>query len=492
VPFIQHEPWNTTSDLNVGRFTFLNKTAPLGWLPEWEAEDQSLLWRFNLHYFHYLHLLQVEEQQTLCRHWMDTFPDPHPVAWHPYPTSLRIRNWCLSGVNVPDVLQSLYQQAAFLHSNVETHVYGNHLLENARALVLAGAYFAGQGEADAWMQHGLAIFRDQTPEQILPDGFHYERSPMYHALMLEAYLDVLNVLPDDHADREYLSDTSCRMGDALSSMLRPDGKLMLFNDSTQEIAPAPSRLLSYLTDLTGYTAQTKDVLPATGYFGHRSDAVTLMVDAGAVGPPYLMAHAHADIFSFELALGGVPFVVDPGVYTYAAGPMRSYGRSTRAHSTVTVDETDQVECWSSFRVGRRAEPHHVVCTEASGRAWMFGGQFSGYRKIIGDGIDHERSIRLETAAGRLTVIDSVTGQGHHAVCSRLQLHPEVEATQNGSEAVLQRAGVRAHLTVVEGELSMETGWYSPAFGIRYKSTVLRIDYQAALPIRLGYVLQFEA
>jgi len=282
------------------------------------------------------------------------------------------------------------------------------------------------------------------------------------------------------------------MGDALSSMLRPDGKLMLFNDSTQEIAPAPSELLSYTADVTGCTAQAKNVLPAAGYFGHRSDAVTLMVDAGAVGPPYLMAHAHADIFSFELTLAGVPFVVDPGVYTYEAGPMRSYGRSTRAHSTVTVDETDQVECWSSFRVGRRAAPHQVVHAEASGHTWVFGGQFSGYQNLIGDGITHERSMRLDKAAGRLIVIDSVTGRGEHAVCSRLHLHPEVEVTQDGRDAVLQRDGVRARLTVVEGELSTEAGWYSPAFGIRYKSTVLRIDRRALLPIRLGYVLQFEA
>ena len=67
----------------------------------------------------------------------------------------------------------------------------------------------------------------------------------------------------------------------------------------------------------------------------------LIVDGGPVGPDYLPAHAHADIFSFELSLEGQRFVVDAGVFEYAAGEWRDFARSTAAHNTMTLDDRDQ-------------------------------------------------------------------------------------------------------------------------------------------------------
>jgi Heparinase II/III N-terminus len=61
---------------------------------------------------------------------------------------------------------------------------GNHLLANAKALVFAGTYFAGD-EANAWLQRGVGLLREQVAEQVLADGGHFERSPMYHAIVLE-------------------------------------------------------------------------------------------------------------------------------------------------------------------------------------------------------------------------------------------------------------------------------------------------------------------
>ena len=91
-----------------------------------------------------------------------------------------------------------------------------------------------------------------------------------------------------------------------------------------------------------------------------------MVDGGPGGPDHLMAHAHADLFSYELSLFGERFVVDTGVYEYPAGPMRQYVRSTAAHNTASVDGVDQIECWDSFRVARRAAPNDVTW-ETSGK-----------------------------------------------------------------------------------------------------------------------------
>ncbi len=66
------------------------------------------------------------------------------------------------------------------------------MLANAKALVFAGLWFEGP-EADRWLETGLSIYARELPEQILDDGAHFELSPMYHAIILEDLLDLINV-----------------------------------------------------------------------------------------------------------------------------------------------------------------------------------------------------------------------------------------------------------------------------------------------------------
>lgn len=489
---VVHDPWNTAEAMRVGQFTFLNDDADLGRPVNWTAASQPLLWRFNLHYFQYLQRLSPREQVALCREWIQANPVGEGVGWHPYPTSLRIVHWCKAitrwhGANVraTDVLQSLYRQAAYLYRNIETYVYGNHLLENARALVLAGCMLRGQGEADAWVRRGLAIYREETPEQILEDGCHFERSPMYHALVLEGYLDVINVLPEAHRARPGMERTARRMTDALATMCSPDGTLALFNDATQEIAPPPEALLEYAHRLLGHEPTAPSALPAAGYYTCRTPDLDLIIDGGAVGPAYLMAHAHADIFSYELCVQGVPFVVDTGVYAYADGPMRSYVRSTKAHNTVTVDGHDQVECWGSFRVARRAQPHDVTYTDHE-EAMRFEGSFSGYARRIGDSIRHDRGLTVQRLRRHVTVADRVTGRGRHRVESRIHLHPDVHVTTAEEGFRLERDGVVVRFVARGAPVQMERGWYCPRFGVRQRNDVFVVGGPASLPTELAY------
>lgn len=484
-----HDPWNARTDILEGTFCLLNKSGDLGRPVDWAAQEQSLLWRFTLHYFNYLHLLEDEEQVVLCREWIEANPVGAGVAWHPYPTSLRLVNWCRSGLAAPDVLESLYQQAAYLYRNVETHVQGNHLLENARALVMAGCYLDGQGEAEQWRERGLAIYRDELDEQVLANGFHFERSPMYHALVLEGILDVLNVLSTPRPVRTRLREAARAMTDALVSVTHPDGTIALFNDSTQDIAPATDRLLAYARQVLGHDANSRGEFSQAGYYVQESDDLWLMIDGGPGGPEYLMAHAHADVFSYELSLFGDRIVVDGGVYEYSAGPMRQYVRGTGAHNTVQVDGADQFECWDSFRVARRAPPKNVVWEEMKDGA-MFRGQFDGYQAQIGNDITHCRRIEIDKAARSVRVFDTVTGTGTHRVESRVRLHPEVEVSQDGNVFFLKRNGNQCTLEVGVGDVRRETGLYCPRFGIRHRICVFVIGGDRSLPVQLSYEFRY--
>jgi uncharacterized heparinase superfamily protein len=472
-----------------GRFTFLNKTINLERPVDWQAASMPLLWRFNLHYFHYLSLLNAKEQTALCREWVAANPVGQGVGWHPYPTSLRLVNWCRAGVEAPDVLESLYCQAAWLYRNLETHVYGNHLLENARALVLAGMYLRNQGEAERWLAKGLSLYHHETDEQILSDGFHFERTPMYHALMLEGYLDVVNVLPESHSARQALVQATNDMADALAAVVHPDGEIALLNDATLEIAKSPATLFDYAARVTGHHADPPSALPEAGYYRYGDRDMWCIIDAGPAGPEYLMAHAHADVFSYELSLGDKRFIVDTGVYEYPSGAMRQYVRGTAAHNTLQIDGTDQIECWDSFRVARRTAPYEVEWEQTESGV-QFAGLFAGYAKLLGDGLTHERRITIDATGRSMSVEDLVTGRGVHRLESRVHLHPDVQVQQTTRGIQLTRDGVMCGVEADDVPIQVEDGWYCPRFGVREHNTVLVLRWKGTLPGRIIYCLQY--
>lgn len=492
--FPLHTPWNDRSSLLDGQFCFLNETADIGWPPDW-SPDRSSLWRFNLHYHQFLPVLGDEEQRLLCRDWVEENPAGSRPAWHPYPLSRRIVTWARLGIRDSELLESLWKQASYLSRTVEWHQPGNHLLENGRALVLAGAFFGRDGRAGDWLGKGLSVLRRELPRQVLDDGGHMERSPMYHALVLEGVADILRahrvsgseLLSEE--DRRRFVTIADRMVDFLRATTHPDGGLALFNDTALEVAPPSADVIAHAGGEDS-DAPRKHAFPESGFFVHDDGAAYLIVNGGPIGPDHLPGHGHADMFSYEFSLGGNRIIVDTGVHDYQTGGLREYARSTRAHNTVTVDGVDQAECWDSFRVGRRYPPEDVDFTWDE-TVSAFSGTFSGYRALIGDEITHRRHVRIDSESESLEVRDSVSGEGNHRVESRVHLHPEVRAMRRGGREIdLNRDGVQLRVTCPTHPIRTEASEYFPEFGRAEERTTLVIEELAELPTEIRYRVDY--
>lgn len=490
--FLYHDPWNCADAIRRGRITFLNRPREMGEPWDWEAAGMSLLWRFHLHYFDYLHLLDPEERAQLATKWSRSNPPGNGVGWHPYPTSRRIANWCrLFGPSAPaEVQESLYRQAGYLRRNLETYLSGNHLLENARALVLAGVYFGPADEAPRWLETGMDLYRRELPRQFLSDGGHYERSPMYHAQVLHGCLDVLNAVGLDHEISGSMSEAVRRGLRYLHGVSHPDGDISLFNDATFDGAPAPRRLAAYASSI-GDLAPGPMAVPTgltefadTGFFRYERGPFTLVLDAGPLGVSHQPSHGHADIFSYELSVGGDRFITDTGVYAYRAGDMRRYCRGTRAHNTLEVDGLDQVELWGNFRVARRFEPVVEKVTADAG-AVHFLGRYDGYSELVGDEILHRRELACDGTDGVLEVEDRIEGRRVHDVRSRIHLHPEVAVTETPKGLQLRRGDVALRLES-PAPLVVTSGWYCPRFGVRIQRSVVQLGGALELPTQLSY------
>jgi len=385
-PFLPAPPH---AQVGPGGLRLLNRTVEIGDPVDWDHAAAGPLWAFHLHQLDWLrHPDLAPEDRT--RHLLD-WVERHRqgIGWQPGPISLRALTWlkllttpgalALDDATVsqraPDaaadaggagdtrrrLLASLASQLETLQHHLEHRLLANHYLSNLLALVAGGAALEGPA-ADAWLGHGPAL-RDELREQVLPDGAHVERSPMYHALLLENVLDVLGwvraaarqgrALPGD-LEAE-LAAAAARMLGALQVYTHPDGEIALFADSAFGIAHPPEALAGYAAarGIAPRPPARRGVLAHAGYVRMERGPWSLLVSAAGPMPPYQPGHAHCDALAFELCVEGRRVVADTGVFEYVPGPRRHRARATRSHATLEVDGRDQAEIWGAHRVGGR-------------------------------------------------------------------------------------------------------------------------------------------
>ena len=355
---------------DLGSLQMLNRSVSFEGGIDWEPAEPGPLWRYHLHQFDWARTsrLSPEDRAVAIRDWIAN----HRVGtgWDGGPTSLRSIVWIkllLGGDALPDdpalrqeMLASLADQLETLQANLETHLLANHYLWNLIALVFAGVALQGPlaDKALAWQGQLMA----ELDEQVGADGAHYERSPMYHALLLEHLLDLANVMRavPQRAPRELVACVEAKiaaMRGALSIWTHPDGRIALFGDSAHGIAPFPSQLHAY-ADTLGIAARgpaEPGVLRQGGFARLEGGPFVLIASAAPPTPAYQPGHAHCDALSFELSVAGRRVVTDTGVAEYAPGALRDHARSTAAHATVEIAGAEQAELWAAHRVGGRPD-----------------------------------------------------------------------------------------------------------------------------------------
>ena len=489
-------------------FCFLNESRPADpELIDWHPQDVSRLWRYNLHYFDYLlwDAFPADHKNAYIDSWIEANPVGVIDAWEPYTQSLRIVNW----IKYFDTLDqeipqhwatSLINQAVWLESNLEHHILANHLFKNAKALVFAGCMFSGP-VGKRLLRIGTRLIIREIDEQILADGGHYERSPMYHCLILEDLIDLCNLLGQhteliNRSDYEHMRESTVRALTFLATILGADGKIPLFNDSAFEIAPEPYELLNYGELVLGKSFKKLSTAPAriellqSGYYGYRTAQDSFIIDCGPVGPNYQPGHAHCDTLSFTLCIDGQPFVVDAGVRGYENDDLREYVRSTAAHNTVQIDNAEQSEIWGTFRVARRAVAKLIKFSEVTPGKIRFVGMHDGYKRLS-QSVVHTREVSLDLE-GVWEIVDQIAGRDSVHATAYMHFHPEITLAKQSDLSWLASRGDHAiaRVTIAE-DCSVEerTGFYCPEFGLSMNTATLAIQRAARPPFSLSYKIE---
>ncbi|HEX4945301.1 MAG TPA: alginate lyase family protein [Blastocatellia bacterium] len=517
---------HTESDwerLRNNQFTFLNHTLELPDI-DWNRRYESHLWNYQFHYFHYTlgcardfvrgDAAPMRHNQKLIERWIAQARIGQSDGWDAYPISLRVVNWMYAYALLADRYDdqaflarwrtSLYQQLAFLHEHLEYHLLANHLLKNAKALVIGGLFFADDPRGQQWLAAGEQLLWREFEEQVLEDGGHYERSPMYHALCCADFLECFALLREFKTQRgiAWEGASASSIAAKLQAMVRflramsyADGTLALFNDSGNSEEARPLPLLEAAARILGIDVQSyAPAFPETGYYLWLSpdEQERIIVDAGPPAVAYNLAHAHCDLLSYELRFDGEPFIVDSGVHGYGGDTFREYSRSTRAHNTVMFDGREQSEVWGTFRMGHTAELLDVE-TRSDEQTWEFRG---AYRPFYDRSLTHERRIQ-RSSDGIWKIEDRVLSGNVEQAQSFIHLHPNVITKQNddlsiecqiGSRRVLIRSLGAIGVEVIKGQQTPAQGWYFPDFGVAQSSFAICFTYPVKEAASFGYLI----
>jgi len=395
---------------------------------DWSHESFGRLWNYSLQYGDFLNQadLPVSLRENLIIDLYEWLFEGR-LTPEPYTASLRIMNTVRflaehhdSLKNSSFILTGLHSELHYLQKRPEFHLLGNHLLENAFALLMGGSYL----NRDTWVKTGKTILESELNEQILDDGAHFERSPMYHQIILFRILEAISYIPENLYFVGTLKQVASKMVSWIHNMTFSNGSCAHFNDSTDG-QTYPYIKLMPIAKKIGVTITKRIPLAGSGFKKMVSESFELIADVGGIHPDYQPGHAHADSLSFILHVSGKPFIIDPAVSTYNPGNRRNWERSTIAHNTITIDGENSADVWGAFRVGRRPD---VSIVQESKK-----GVTAICKYVTGNGltVEHQRSFAIHN--NKIQITDLV--KSNEAPVGRLHFAPGVKIKHITENAV---------------------------------------------------------
>jgi uncharacterized heparinase superfamily protein len=241
------------------------------------------------------------------------------------------------------------------------------------------------------------------------------------------------------AGKEVPSDLNLRI-EGLAAMLRlllhGDGGLALFNGSSEGEDLQIGLVLQRAASGKGPLQSA----PASGFHRLQAGRSLVLVDTGRPPPPGYDRLAHAGTLSFEMSVGRERLIVNCGAQSLGgAAEWAGALRSTAAHSTVTLGDTNSSELYAAGGCGpRRAD---VTCRrdEDEGSIWLEASH-DGYQALFG--VTHHRRLYLSASGDDLRGEDRFLGGAEgagQAFAARFHLHPGVRAmaAQDGRSVFLR-------------------------------------------------------
>jgi hypothetical protein len=439
-----------------------------------------------------------------CVQWIGVNHDRRLPAWEPYSACERVANLAVFLAAMPAELRQRLSAPAlqpFLDHSIDW-IYGhleyygpsdtnNHILANARALVVAGVAAGHAVAIDA----GMRIFHRWLPQLILGGGFLRERSSHYQLIVLNWLMDATHFMAahagPDSADAQFLSAYAARMCSAAAMLCGYDCQLLaLIGDISPDAAPGLSlaRLARlYPGSWPAPQASRSPVEIRDGWF-RLSAGRDLVLGNFPVGrfPWQFPTHGHGDVTGFAWIHDGAGILVDPGRYRYTPDAVSLSQAGAAGHNLPTVNGLAPL-CESLRNNGqwwpRPYADAQLQAHECAGGIVLAHQGFARATPVT----RHARQILIQD--GVLTVQDSFDGLGSVDVGWHWHFGPGFDRFDSGN-LVARGDGVQLTITVdglrgvphVAPLFGTEGGiWISARYGHKQPALCIVLHWHVELP-----------
>ncbi len=432
------------------------------------------------------------------------------------------------------ILGSLRAHGLHIHRYLSTYFSPNtHLTGESLALFMIGSVFPELPQAERWQRTGWGVLEAQLPIQVRGDGTYFEQSTAYARYNADFYLHLRilrgrlgGAFPDAMADRLE------RALEAMMAVTRPDGTTAhLGDDDGGRLLPVDGRdprdmraplgtgaLLYERPDFRAvagplsaetvwllgpgaaddYQALEATPPPVTSVAlaeggcyvqrdGWETTSDMLLVDCGVHGT-LNCGHAHSDLLSIDVAVGGRSVLVDSGTFTYTADARRrDRFRSGAAHNGLTVGGVGSSVPSGPFQWHRCTDGELIAWSVRPDHCW-----FAGRERFQGGPV-HDRGILFIPGRGWI-VVDRVEGEGEWPLELSFHLAPDLIAREVGDGTIdVIDAGSDAAIAALAWpaggpEPRIERTTHSPSYRRLAESQVVRVAATASLPFELVTVV----
>ncbi|PYX81612.1 MAG: hypothetical protein DMG70_18500 [Acidobacteria bacterium] len=492
--------------------------------------------------------------QDLLSHWIDSNPAPLGVNWTvAMEAALRAMSICflldlLSPFRKNEqawlarITRSLAQHLLYIEANLEFSHFltSNHYLSDLVGLYCLSLFLDGEGVAQRRSEYRRRI-EIEIMRQVYNDGGDYEASTGYQVLVTQLLTTTLLLMRSEGVTPKpafverlrmmfrFLNTVASPFGELPHVGDCDDGRTELLVDDLEQMILHPvrernslrvSRLLGLgqrlfdegagdgddaawygLTDITRVpyagpkvnrrSASPVEVLPKSGIavLRHRSaELLFFAIPNGILGKG---SHTHNDKLSFVLRVAGKEVLCDSGTGCYTRDiTTRNHFRSTAAHNTLLIDDTEQNRIDQSplglFVLGNEASVSAIeTAREASGP--FLRASHTGYRSL---GVTHTRTIRIVDMEPAFVIEDEIEGVGVHTFELNLQLAPnylaEIAEEDNGISCRIF-GGQQVQLKITgpaSSRASLRPSGVSSTYGTTVPSERVCYRGSATLPTRI--------
>jgi len=501
--------------------------------PDWRATFEDGEQYVSLHRWNWLLRAISDEVQpasfdwgvAMMRSWLQTMSAlPDGLASESYTIGERISNALLFarvegsgwGALPMDIQQALAEMASRLAQSLEYHgdkATGNHPLNNARALYLAGQCLG----LPALTKLAGAIVAERLSHIVTIDGFMREGSSHYHFLFTRWLLELQLAAAEFNDDtllnmlREPVRRATTRcmfflvpgvegtwsvptIGD-VSPDCEPEWLLDLPWSSLAASQSLPPPALS--RSLNGWASLWPAVAPAlpptaeleglkgyplSGWYRLDWKGWTAMWRAEAGGAPEQASHAHQDFASLVLYKNGQEALIDIGRPSYLkTSEAGDHAVTFAAHNSPLVDGLGPMLTPRDRFLPRPYRRGSVeVISRQDGEAFVVEIIHDGYRRKAGVPVEHSRSIRI--AADSVLVSDAMSGSGEVDIELHLQWPTMPNSTESAFTVARESIGMsHEEEKFLHADADGVGGWRFPAYGTKTPSVTQQLRATASLP-----------